>query len=81
MSPKKLCPSAGPTALLAHGIGYGSTVTTHPAMKEKMMAGGKKKTTCQQNSGNEWECIAGDFNSAIRTRIVIISEGQQMVLS
>ncbi|KAF3856148.1 hypothetical protein F7725_016871 [Dissostichus mawsoni] len=30
---------AGPTALLAHGIGYGSTVTTHPAMKEKMMAG------------------------------------------
>uniref|UniRef100_A0A8C5HIF4 protein deglycase n=1 Tax=Gouania willdenowi TaxID=441366 RepID=A0A8C5HIF4_GOUWI len=25
--------------LLAHGIGYGSTVTTHPAMKEKMMAG------------------------------------------
>lgn len=30
---------AGPTALLAHGIGYGITVTTHPAMKEKMMAG------------------------------------------
>ncbi|KAM8916224.1 Parkinson disease protein 7 homolog [Spinachia spinachia] len=30
---------AGPTALLAHGIGYGSTVTTHPAMKVKMMAG------------------------------------------
>uniref|UniRef100_A0A8C6UJB1 protein deglycase n=1 Tax=Neogobius melanostomus TaxID=47308 RepID=A0A8C6UJB1_9GOBI len=30
---------AGPTALLAHGIGFGSTVTTHPAMKEKMMAG------------------------------------------
>ncbi|XP_067443054.1 Parkinson disease protein 7 homolog isoform X1 [Thunnus thynnus] len=30
---------AGPTALLAHGIGYGSTVTTHPAMKEKMMNG------------------------------------------
>ncbi|XP_022604032.1 protein/nucleic acid deglycase DJ-1 [Seriola lalandi dorsalis] len=30
---------AGPTALLAHGIGYGSTVTTHPAMKEKMMTG------------------------------------------
>ncbi len=42
MSLKQLCPSAGPTALLAHGIGYGSTVTTHPAMKEKMMAGGKK---------------------------------------
>ncbi len=38
----QLCPFAGPTALLAHGIGYGSTVTTHPAMKEKMMAGGKK---------------------------------------
>lgn len=33
---------AGPTALLAHGIGFGSTVTTHPGMKEKMMAGGKK---------------------------------------
>uniref|UniRef100_A0A665ULL5 protein deglycase n=1 Tax=Echeneis naucrates TaxID=173247 RepID=A0A665ULL5_ECHNA len=30
---------AGPTALLAHGIGYGSTVTTHPAMKDKMMTG------------------------------------------
>uniref|UniRef100_A0A3P8X658 protein deglycase n=1 Tax=Cynoglossus semilaevis TaxID=244447 RepID=A0A3P8X658_CYNSE len=29
----------GPTALLAHGIGFGSTVTTHPSMKEKMMAG------------------------------------------
>lgn len=41
MSLTQLCPSAGPTALLAHGIGYGSTVTTHPAMKEKMMAGGK----------------------------------------
>lgn len=43
MNLKQLCPSAGPTALLAHGIGYGSTVTTHPAMKEKMMAGGKIK--------------------------------------
>ncbi|XP_075997540.1 Parkinson disease protein 7 homolog isoform X1 [Genypterus blacodes] len=30
---------AAPTALLAHGIGYGSTVTTHPGMKEKMMTG------------------------------------------
>ncbi|KAK3537003.1 hypothetical protein QTP86_032259 [Hemibagrus guttatus] len=30
---------AGPTALLAHGIGYGSTVTTHPGAKDKMMAG------------------------------------------
>lgn len=45
MRPKQLCPCAGPTALLAHGIGYGSTVTTHPAMKEKMMAGGKQKGT------------------------------------
>ena len=32
--------SKGPTALLAHGIGFGRTVTTHPAMKDKMMAGG-----------------------------------------
>lgn len=31
---------AGPTALLAHGIAYGSTVTTHPGAKDKMMAGG-----------------------------------------
>ncbi|KAJ8400739.1 hypothetical protein AAFF_G00395080 [Aldrovandia affinis] len=31
---------AGPTALLAHGIAYGSTVTTHPAAKDKMMTGG-----------------------------------------
>uniref|UniRef100_A0A8D0DW57 protein deglycase n=1 Tax=Salvator merianae TaxID=96440 RepID=A0A8D0DW57_SALMN len=30
---------AGPTALLAHGIGFGSKVTTHPLAKEKMMAG------------------------------------------
>lgn len=44
MNLTQLCPSAGPTALLAHGIGFGSTVTTHPAMKEKMMAGGKKQT-------------------------------------
>ena len=43
MNLKQLLPSAGPTALLAHGIGYGSTVTTHPAMKDKMMAGGKKQ--------------------------------------
>lgn len=33
-------PVAGPTALLAHGIAYGSTVTTHPGAKDKMMAGG-----------------------------------------
>lgn len=45
MNLTQLCPSAGPTALLAHGIGFGSTVTTHPAMKEKMMAGGKKQKT------------------------------------
>lgn len=43
MNLKQIWPSTGPTALLAHGIGYGSTVTTHPAMKEKMMAGGKNK--------------------------------------
>ncbi|XP_006642003.1 Parkinson disease protein 7 homolog [Lepisosteus oculatus] len=30
---------AGPTALLAHGIAYGSTVTTHPLAKDKMMNG------------------------------------------
>ncbi|KAG9352927.1 hypothetical protein JZ751_017503 [Albula glossodonta] len=34
---------AGPTALLAHGIGYGSTVTTHPGAKDKMMDGGHYK--------------------------------------
>ncbi|KAG8568734.1 hypothetical protein GDO81_014125 [Engystomops pustulosus] len=31
---------AGPTALLAHGIGYGRSVTTHPLAKDKMMNGG-----------------------------------------
>ncbi|XP_051895236.1 Parkinson disease protein 7 homolog [Pristis pectinata] len=31
---------AGPTALLAHGIGYGRKVTTHPLAKDKMMDGG-----------------------------------------
>nr|XP_005994248.1 PREDICTED: protein deglycase DJ-1 isoform X2 [Latimeria chalumnae] len=31
---------AGPTALLAHGIGFGSKVTTHPLAKDKMMDGG-----------------------------------------
>ncbi|NXU43849.1 PARK7 deglycase, partial [Drymodes brunneopygia] len=30
---------AGPTALLAHGIAYGSKVTTHPLAKDKMMNG------------------------------------------
>lgn len=34
----------GPTALLAHGIAYGSTVTTHPGAKDKMMAGGNVST-------------------------------------
>ncbi|XP_016137948.1 protein deglycase DJ-1zDJ-1 [Sinocyclocheilus grahami] len=42
LSEVRLCfnyPDAGPTALLAHGIAYGSTVTTHPGAKDKMMAG------------------------------------------
>ncbi|NP_001268568.1 Parkinson disease protein 7 homolog [Mesocricetus auratus] len=30
---------AGPTALLAHEIGFGSKVTTHPGAKDKMMNG------------------------------------------
>ncbi|XP_063799628.1 Parkinson disease protein 7 [Pseudophryne corroboree] len=30
---------AGPTALLAHGIGFGRSVTTHPLAKDKMMHG------------------------------------------
>ncbi|KAM3921229.1 Parkinson disease protein 7 isoform 1-T1 [Leptodactylus fuscus] len=30
---------AGPTALLAHGIGFGRCVTTHPLAKDKMMTG------------------------------------------
>uniref|UniRef100_A0A098LZA3 protein deglycase n=1 Tax=Hypsiglena sp. JMG-2014 TaxID=1550645 RepID=A0A098LZA3_9SAUR len=30
---------AGPTALLAHGIGFGTKVTTHPLAKDKMMNG------------------------------------------
>ncbi|KAJ6666192.1 hypothetical protein lerEdw1_001097 [Lerista edwardsae] len=34
---------AGPTVLLAHGIGFGSKVTSHPLHKEKMMAGGHFK--------------------------------------
>ncbi|XP_029805595.1 protein/nucleic acid deglycase DJ-1 isoform X2 [Suricata suricatta] len=32
---------AGPTALLAHEIGFGSKVTTHPLAKDKMMNGRK----------------------------------------
>ncbi|XP_009272375.1 PREDICTED: protein deglycase DJ-1 isoform X2 [Aptenodytes forsteri] len=39
---------AGPTALLAHGIGFGSKVTTHPLAKEKMMNGGEKLKTGTQ---------------------------------
>lgn len=35
-----LCVLTGPTALLAHGIGFGSKVTTHPLAKDKMMNGG-----------------------------------------
>lgn len=54
MSLKQLRPFAGPTALLAHGIGYGSTVTTHPGMKEKMMAGGKESNSCKRKGG---ECV------------------------
>uniref|UniRef100_A0A8C0IXW0 Parkinson disease protein 7 homolog n=1 Tax=Chelonoidis abingdonii TaxID=106734 RepID=A0A8C0IXW0_CHEAB len=30
---------AGPTALMAHGIGFGRKVTTHPLAKDKMMKG------------------------------------------
>ncbi|NP_001279415.1 Parkinson disease protein 7 homolog [Callorhinchus milii] len=30
---------AGPTALLAHGIAYGSKITSHPLMKDKVMNG------------------------------------------
>lgn len=36
----QLCVLTGPTALLAHGIGFGSKVTTHPLAKDKMMNGG-----------------------------------------
>lgn len=63
MNLTQLCPSAGPTALLAHGIGFGSTVTTHPAMKEKMMAGGKKKPTTpkQQKQKPVTSCTASGF--------------------
>eukprot|EP00069_Balaena_mysticetus_P014513 bmy_08798T0 len=32
-------PGGGPTALLAHEIGFGSKVTTHPLAKDKMMDG------------------------------------------
>ncbi|XP_010076698.1 PREDICTED: protein DJ-1-like, partial [Pterocles gutturalis] len=35
----QLCVCTGPTALLAHGIGFGSKVTTHPLAKDKMMNG------------------------------------------
>lgn len=36
---------AGPTALLAHEIGFGSKVTTHPLAKDKMMNGSKYALT------------------------------------
>lgn len=36
----QLCVLTGPTALLAHGIGFGRKVTTHPLAKDKMMNGG-----------------------------------------
>ncbi|KAM9299152.1 Parkinson disease protein 7 [Gastrophryne carolinensis] len=42
---------AGPTALLAHGIGYGRNVTTHPLAKDKMMNGAHYKY-----SENRVEC-------------------------
>uniref|UniRef100_A0A3P8Q3G6 protein deglycase n=1 Tax=Astatotilapia calliptera TaxID=8154 RepID=A0A3P8Q3G6_ASTCA len=56
---------AGPTALLAHGIGFGSTVTTHPAMKEKMMAGVLKlrreqEEVCVFVKGSRW-CYTSAF--------------------
>lgn len=41
---------AGPTALLAHGIGFGSKVTTHPLAKDKMMNGGKYNTRMRISS-------------------------------
>ncbi|KAG8505535.1 Protein/nucleic acid deglycase DJ-1 [Galemys pyrenaicus] len=31
---------SGPTALLAHGVGFGSRVTTHPLAKDEVMNGG-----------------------------------------
>ncbi|MBV95910.1 Protein deglycase DJ-1, partial [Eschrichtius robustus] len=34
---------AGPTALLAHEIGFGSKVTTHPLAKDKMMDGRRQR--------------------------------------
>lgn len=35
------CLLLGPTALLAHEIGFGSKVTTHPGAKDKMLNGSK----------------------------------------
>ncbi|KAM4703818.1 Parkinson disease protein 7 [Rhinophrynus dorsalis] len=34
---------AGPTALMAHGIGSGRSITTHPLVKDKIVAGGQYK--------------------------------------
>uniref|UniRef100_A0A8D0DWD4 Parkinsonism associated deglycase n=1 Tax=Salvator merianae TaxID=96440 RepID=A0A8D0DWD4_SALMN len=49
---------AGPTALLAHGIGFGSKVTTHPLAKEKMMAGGTERK-------GDWGEICGPVRFAL----------------
>ncbi|XP_063001611.1 Parkinson disease protein 7 [Elgaria multicarinata webbii] len=45
---------AGPTALLAHGIGFGSKVTTHPLAKDKMMSGDhyKYSENCVEKDGH-----------------------------
>uniref|UniRef100_A0A9L0SPI8 protein deglycase n=1 Tax=Equus caballus TaxID=9796 RepID=A0A9L0SPI8_HORSE len=51
---------AGPTALLAHEIGFGSKVTTHPQAKDKIMNGssGNRKRTktepCPQASSGHY---------------------------
>lgn len=82
---KQLYPSAGPTALLAHGIGYGSTVTTHPGMKEKMMAGGKTKIQMFKKGvyiGWNDQLMALTLAAGTKKgRIAIIFKSQQMVLS
>ncbi|XP_036020176.1 Parkinson disease protein 7 homolog isoform X1 [Mus musculus] len=36
---KEACSEACPTALLAHEVGFGCKVTTHPLAKDKMMNG------------------------------------------
>uniref|UniRef100_A0AC11DXM6 Parkinsonism associated deglycase n=1 Tax=Ovis aries TaxID=9940 RepID=A0AC11DXM6_SHEEP len=42
---------AGPTALLAHEIGFGSKVTTHPLAKDKMMNGSKSLQLLREPCG------------------------------